>query len=126
MILNDLWDTRKKLEKAFSKETAFPGTTSEIPSAGHCAAVAYLVWSMFGGQMVSTKVNGESHWFNRIGAWDVDLTGDQFGRAALQVGDNGTLYPETKLRNYDELKQETTDRARTLARKAGYDVAHIR
>lgn len=122
-MLNELWPTRKKLEKVFSQDTAAPGTNSDIPSAGHCAAVSYLIWSIFGGEMVSTKVNGQSHWFNRIGDIDIDLTGDQFNRAPMQIADNSKLWPDTRLRNFGDLNQETLDRAQVLAKRAGYDIA---
>ncbi|GIV86045.1 MAG: hypothetical protein KatS3mg054_0074 [Chloroflexus sp.] len=116
---------RHALEKAFAPDTAVPGTASEgrPPSAGHCAAVSYLVWRELGGEMVSAMVQGQSHWFNRLRIGnvivDVDLTGDQFGFAPISIAMAGKLYPGTRVRNYSDLKPETIQRAETLAGRAG-------
>jgi hypothetical protein len=108
---------RCALEPAFSKETAVPGTTGHIPSAGHCAVVAELVRRRMGGRLVSATVENESHWFNRLPMGeefvDVDLTGDQFGRAPVQIASRGCLYSGTRVRRHAELLPETL--ARSLA-----------
>lgn len=113
-----LREFRARLDKAFSPETAVPGTASAIPSAGHCAAVAVLFRESFGGEFVSTRIDGQSHWFNRLGPVDIDLTGDQFGRPAVQVADAGTLYPETRVRDTKDVNNETIERARRLNARA--------
>jgi hypothetical protein len=117
-----LHSVREALQKVFSSDTSFPGTAYICPSAGQCAAVAAIIYKEFGGNLVSAKVGNESHWFNRIpirDKWfDIDLTGDQFGRPPIQVVVAGTLYPRTKLRHPDELNQETLERSLTLARRA--------
>lgn len=126
MLLDDLWELRKSLDESFSVDTAYRGTKWDHtrPSMGHCGVVAYLVWAKFGGQMVSAKVDEQSHWFNRIGGVDVDLTADQFYLAPMLVADNGRLpYKEQKLRKFDDLKQETINRAQTLIKRAGLNVA---
>jgi hypothetical protein len=118
-----LHSVREALQKAFGSDTSFPGTAYTCPSAGQCAAVAAIVYKEFGGNLVSAKVGNESHWFNRIpirDKWfDIDLTGDQFGRPPIQVTMAGNLYPRTKLRRPDELNQETLERSFTLAQQAG-------
>lgn len=72
--------------------------------------------------MVSTKINGLSHWFNRLTVsgqdLDVDLTGDQFGHPPLQVAPAGSLYPATLIRSELDVKEETLTRARRLALRA--------
>jgi len=114
---------RRGLDSCFSEETAYPGSWDpKLPSKGHCAAVAICVQRLLGGGLVSTKVNGESHWFNRIniperigGYIDVDLTADQFGYEPVRVGEAGELYPEiTRDRHPSEVKPETIDRADIL------------
>jgi hypothetical protein len=127
VALAQLERLRAVLEPAFSPETASPRTSSagRSPSAGHCAAVAAIVWQRLGGELVSAKVQGESHWFNRLSVGghliDVDLTGDQFGLPAVRVGEPGRLYCGTRPRNPSELRDETIRRAILLARKAGLD-----
>ncbi|MDF1501322.1 HAD family hydrolase [Roseisolibacter sp. H3M3-2] len=114
---------RRRLESVFSEDTALPGSVASTPSAGHCAAVATIIHEMLGGELLSTHVNGEPHWLNRlptdVGAVDVDLTGDQFNRAPVQVASAGALYPHAVLRRFDELEPETLGRASLLATRAG-------
>jgi hypothetical protein len=110
---------RKLLEGAFCPETAFPGTVG-TGSAGHCAAVALLVQRMFGYELASTKVEGQSHWFNRFAGRDIDLTGDQFGRPSIQVALSGELYPETRLRMPTEANDETLSRSVALENRLSF------
>jgi hypothetical protein len=116
-------ELRRRLDGAFRPDTAskgFPGTT---PSTGHCAAVAAIVHELLGGEMVSTLVQGHSHWINRVEcdgrSIDIDLTGDQFGRAPIQIGHPDELYPGLRVRSPTELTAETLERARLLAERAG-------
>jgi hypothetical protein len=124
--LSELPLVRQRLDRAFRLDSAAPGTTWTVPSAGHCAAVAAIVEAEFGGKLVSTVLQGQSHWFNRLlidGQWrDIDLTGDQFGFAPVQCDDEGSLYGRTRLRERDELNAETLSRASALARRAGFDI----
>lgn len=114
-------DLRVRLEPAFTPETAVPGSKLTTPSSGQCAAVALIVHALLGGKLVSTRVAGTSHWFNRLvtseGEFDVDLTGDQFGRPAVQLATAGALYDAT-IRSLDEVKDETLRRAASLATAA--------
>lgn len=109
---------RAGLNAVFSDDTALAGSARSTPSAGHCAAVADIIFRQFGGELMSAKVNGESHWFNRIQLdgeiADVDLTGDQFGRSSVQVGPAGGLYLGTRVRTEEELNEETLQRAAIL------------
>jgi len=81
-----------------------------------------------GCRLVSAKVSGYSHWFNRVRVSgedvDLDLTGDQFGFEAIQVAQAGELYPGTRVRSSLDLNIETLSRARVLAARSGFpDVA---
>lgn len=50
------------------------------PLTGHCAAVAYMVQGMFGGEIVTGRVQGWQHYWNRLpDGTEVDLTSCQFG-----------------------------------------------
>jgi hypothetical protein len=113
---------RGQLARAFRADTALPGSIGDVPSAGHCAAVAAIVHTELGGGLVSAIVDGQSHWFNRLELdgreFDVDLTGDQFGGDAVRVARKGSLYPGTRERTIRELNEETLLRASTLARRA--------
>lgn len=118
-------ELRDLLEPAFAPDTALGGVGSPAAtrSAGHCAAVALIARVVFGGELVSAKCQGESHWFNRLSEeadeFDVDLTGDQFGGSRVQVQRGGHLYPGARLRHMAEVAPETLDRAVRLAERAG-------
>jgi len=113
---------RSALESAFSPETSFPGAHTDVASSGHCAAVAAIVRRRLGGWLVSATVENHSHWFNRLKAGkqfvDVDLTGDQFGRAPIQIAKFGCLYPGTRVRRPQELQAETLTRSELLEQRA--------
>lgn len=116
---------RRKLDSAFSPETAAQGFPSTTPSAGQCAAVSVIVHFGLGAELASARVQGLSHWFNRFpmgaDALDVDLTGDQFGFPPVQVASSGALYNETRRREPTELHLETLERAARLAQLAGLE-----
>lgn len=116
---------RSTLAPNFQPDTAVPGTSSSIASAGHCAAVAAIVYLKYGGALVSTTVEGQSHWFNRLrtceGELDVDLTGDQFGLPPLQISERDGLYSATRVRTEQQLNADTLRRARLLSKRAHLD-----
>jgi len=50
------------------------------PLVGHCNAMAYVVQSRLGGEIVEGRVGKERHMWNRLpGGVEVDLTSDQYG-----------------------------------------------
>ena len=116
---------RSALESAFNADTAFPGSKPSLPSAGHCAAVAAIVHRRMGGWLVSAQVGDETHWFNRLRSGnrlvDIDLTGDQFGRAAIQIATFGHLYRGTRVRRPGELLSETLARSEKLEGRARFE-----
>lgn len=116
---------RNRLERAFSIDTCYPGRrevwNSNNPSCGHCALVAAAIQKQFGGYILSSTVGGTSHWYNQlvcyvpeqgepVYVW-VDLTGDQFGYAKIQIS-RTPLYPssESKRRSPNEFNSETLER----------------
>jgi len=119
---------RGKLDRAFRPDTAAQGFSGKTPSTGHCAAVSAIVHHLLGGELISARVKGMSHWFNRIKVrdrcFDVDLTGDQFEFPPIRIEDAGKLFPGGKSRACKELNVETLCRARLLAERAGLKDAH--
>ncbi len=115
---------RQQLDPAFNVDTAASGFPATTASAGHCAAVSSILRVVLGAEMASARVNGLSHWFNRLQLSsgddvDFDVTGDQFGCPAIQIASAGTLYPETRIRPFADLNEETRKRAALLAQRAG-------
>jgi len=113
---------RQRLESAYCPDTAAPGFHGNAASTGQCAATSVIARELLGGEMVSAKVEGLSHWFNRFrvgeSGFDADITGDQFGRPELQIAPEGQLYPGTRVRSPEHLNEETLKRARLLAERA--------
>lgn len=111
------------VRKHFSKDTALPGSKSEPPSSGHCAAAAIVLHFVLGGDLVSAKVGGESHWYNRFHTdqepIEVDATADQFDRDAEWISRGLARYAGTRVRQLREANEETLARARLLAQRAG-------
>jgi hypothetical protein len=122
LILENL---RGKLEVIFSPDTAVGGVRGETPSAGHCAAVALMLQRFFGGELLSTTVFGQSHWFNRIwfegSAYDVDLTADQFGLGQVIIAHEGYLHIPCRVRKLDEANADTKQRSMLLEQRLGYN-----
>lgn len=60
---------------------------SVCPLTGHCGPVTYLLQKLFGGDILSARVTfklkgktlQETHYWNRIGNREVDLSGSQYG-----------------------------------------------
>lgn len=117
MSVENLYAVRARCDEIFSPETAFPGAVGDAPSSGHCAVVALLVKKLFGGECVSTMHEGRSHWFNRIGESDVDLAGDQFGRAKVTIEQSGKLFQGTRVRSLADVSAETWVRSHLFEQK---------
>ena len=126
-LKGQLTSLRATLEKAFSPDTAAAGFEGVTPSTGQCAAASLVVYELLGGDLVSAKVQGQSHWFNRIyveeQVLDVDVTGDQFGLPGLQMAEANALYADSRVRNSTEANPETIARAIRLAERANVEPA---
>ncbi len=123
-LMPTLVKLRSRLERAFSPSTAAPGFSGSAPSTGHCAAVSAILSKWIGATMVSTRIAGQSHWFNRLRVgnreYDIDLTGDQYGLEPVRIANANALYPETRVRSEQDLNADTLARARRLAAHAGF------
>jgi hypothetical protein len=108
---------RVSLERAFSTETS--SVVDPIcPSAGHCALVAIFVQQIYGGELLSVMVQGQSHWYNRVGQHEIDLTADQFGRACAIVHSiDDPIWPNSRVRSIVEVKVETFVRLHRFLQK---------
>jgi hypothetical protein len=111
-----LLEYRKVFDQVFSKYTAFPGTVSDIPSAGHCVVAAFYLQNKLGGDIFSCNEQGISHWFNRIGDWFVDLTGDQFGYPPIRIWYTKDL-SKYRIRRLEDLQPEAKFRTKLFKAK---------
>lgn len=123
-IKEALLGLRRELEKGFSAETAAPGFAGHAPSTGQCAAVSVVLSKLLGAKMVSTRIEGQSHWLNRIRLgdeeYDVDLTGDQYQFSPVQLAPAEQLYPQARVRTDVDVSDETLRRAIILAERARF------
>lgn len=127
-------DLRQALGNAFGRDTAWDAAAYRGGADGHCAAVAAIVWMLLGGELMSTASETVAHWYNRLtvrrddgaeGFVDLDLTGDQFGYAAVRLSFQQVLYEDGRQRTGADLADETLGRARRLAQRAALAEAAV-
>jgi hypothetical protein len=98
---------RDAMEPVFSCDTVWGDCKDEAPSAGHCFMASMAVQDMLGGQILFGKVATEdgdiSHYWNQIGDWQVDVTGDQFREPEIQI-ERGEI--RESLSNFDRERYE--------------------
>lgn len=82
---------RHALEEVFACDTAYGDCKPEYPSAGHCFLASMMVQDLLGGCIVTAEVNKIPHYWVRVDGIDVDITGDQFNKPAVQAK-RGPLY----------------------------------
>jgi len=122
---------RRKLEQSFSATTVVPGTEEEPSWAAYSAAVALVVNSSLGGELLyvvreSPRHNLSNHWFNRVRvsgvSYDVDLTlDDVLGWRATAVGVPGELHYGAAVGLVSDLARGTRERAEKLRKAAGIE-----
>lgn len=74
---------RAALERTAALDTAYEPSAYPGGLAGHCGVVALIIHDAIGGQILSARVNGTPHLWNRLpeelGGTEIDLTSCQFG-----------------------------------------------
>ncbi|WP_156255681.1 YunG family protein [Sandarakinorhabdus oryzae] len=70
----------RRLQEAWSAETASPldGWTASNPAKNHCSVTALIVQDHFGGEILTTRTVGGTHFYNLIDGVRWDLTIGQF------------------------------------------------
>ncbi|MEM1047331.1 MAG: hypothetical protein AAGL24_14325 [Pseudomonadota bacterium] len=104
---------REALAKAWSLETAVQWT-EENPASGQCNVTTALIFDLFGGEILRTRLPEVWHYYNRIDGERYDLTDSQFTApgarfAAPEAYDDETSSREAAMqtipqREYDTLK----------------------
>jgi hypothetical protein len=98
---------RDAMDPVFSCETVWGDCHADRPSAGHCFMAALAVQDMLGGTIqfgeVETPGGSTPHYWNKIGAWEMDITGDQFREPEVQIK-RGELRPS--LASFDRERYE--------------------
>jgi hypothetical protein len=87
------------LERAWSADTSVdPSWDPQNPARGQCAVTAVVVQDWLGGDLARAVVGKVSHYWNRLGNEDVDLTQHQFSPAELAGIDRAGI--EVRSRDY--------------------------
>ena len=111
-------DLARRLEHGWTRETSADPVrwSAENSAYGQCAVTALVVQDHFGGELLRARVNGISHYWNRLPAGhEVDLTRKQFGTSPdVPTG-------EVKSREFVLSFPETVDRYLSLRRALGLD-----
>jgi len=88
-LRNKIQEIREAMNPVFSCETVWGDCRDEAPSAGHCFMASVAVQDMLGGEIlfgqVSTPDGDISHYWNKIGEFEIDVTGDQFKEPDIQI-----------------------------------------
>lgn len=87
----DLKDLRSAMDESFSCNTAYGDCNTNSMASGHCMLSSLIIQDLYGGDIKSGTVNGIPHYWNSLCHIDVDLTGDQFNKPAIQIR-KGKLY----------------------------------
>lgn len=82
--MNDQFELLRKvcLRVASAETSCYPEAYDAEKSRlhGHCGAVSSMLQGIFGGDIITGKVQGETHYWNRLpDGVEVDLTSCQFG-----------------------------------------------
>lgn len=111
-------DLALRLEDSWTRETSADPVhwSAENSAYGQCAVSALVVQDHFGGELLRARVDGISHYWNRLPTGlEVDLTRKQFGS-------NPDVPPgEIKSREFVLSFPETADRYLSLRRALGVD-----
>lgn len=70
----------RALRHAWSAASASPpeSWSADNPAKNHCSVTALIVQDHFGGDILTTRTTGGTHFYNRIGDTRWDLTVSQF------------------------------------------------
>ena len=107
-LKKELQTIREAMDNVFACDTAFGDCNNNSMASGHCMLSALILQDLYGGQIKSGKIDGVPHYWNRLCHVDVDLTGDQFGKPAIQIK-KGSLYPDSFVFNRDPFETMNQD-----------------
>jgi hypothetical protein len=74
-------DLYRALNQVWAGDTASPpdSWSQQSPAKNHCSVTSLIVQDHFGGEILSTKTSGGTHFYNKINGIKWDLTVSQFG-----------------------------------------------
>lgn len=101
---------REQLRSAWSTETSSKWRPDN-PACGQCSVTALVLQDLLGGEILKTSVDGQWHFYNRIGRQRLDLTDTQFEQS-IEYQDlpsnRSEAFEDTSARQYEILKGRVT------------------
>ena len=107
-LKKELTIIRDAMDNVFACDTAFGDCNNNSMASGHCMLSALILQDLYGGDIKSGNIDGVPHYWNRFCHVDVDLTGDQFGKPAIQIK-KGALYPNSFVFQRDPFESMNQD-----------------
>jgi pyrroloquinoline quinone (PQQ) biosynthesis protein C len=83
--------------------------TSQNPYKGQCGLTALVVYELFGGQILKTRINNQWHYYNFINAKRYDFTKKQFDFEPFYsdiLSNCEEAFTDTNEEQYTELKSK--------------------
>lgn len=95
VMLTNLASLQMAIQFAWGEDTAKGDWKRDVPSLNQCAVTALVVQEFLGGELLRCEMSdGDSHYWNKIGTIEVDLTASQF-----QHTEGGPLRHTAKVRD---------------------------
>lgn len=101
---------REQLRSAWSIETSSKWRPDN-PACGQCSVTALVLQDLLGGDILKTSVEGQWHFYNRIGGQRLDLTDTQFEQSLEyqdQPSSRSEAFEDTSAGQYEILKRRFT------------------
>ena len=104
----------RELRHAWSAETASPPTSwsADNPARNHCSVTSLIVQDHFGGEILSTRTVGGTHFYNLIDGTRWDLTISQFAEPIP--------YDDTPSSREIAMNDTTPDKHRIISERLGH------
>lgn len=103
-------DLLARLRSAWSTETSSKWRSGN-PACGQCSVTALVLHDLLGGDILKTSVDGQWHFYNRIGGQRLDLTDTQFEQS-IEYQDlpsnRAEALEDTSAQQYEILKRRIT------------------
>lgn len=103
-------DLYRALRHVWASDTASPAGTwsSSNPALNHCSITSLVVQDFFGGEILTTKTVGGTHFYNAIDGTTWDLTASQFAEPIPYDGtpsSRAMALSDTSTEKYERLKE---------------------
>ena len=112
-----LYRLQRAIEDSWSKDTAKGEWKRSVPSLNQCAVTALVVQDYLGGDLLRCEMtDGDSHYWNKIGEAEIDLTKSQFEHTDGQpIRETAAIRPREYVLSFEETRKRYELLAKTVA-----------